>query len=436
MSATIESLPVELVVHVATYLDFQLICSLRLASCTLARKLSPAHLSRFFAYKNVKLDYGSLNDFVYMTYPGRAGCALQHCTITGVVVDKPGEPALSRLLSDAFVNLKRNSPRAGLVSLRIDAESPPEGTLNDNEQSLQDDGVFELSSHRALRIIWRTARQTFETTIATLRECQLSVTEHFQLLGAVQGCSLSYRDALLPITQLASTTTVFSLLKKLTMSLSSMCMCSVQIPNTDDQSIYGTANVQQSMHGSSLLQGLLVILATMPHLEELDIHWYNVGSLGLTSLEDGTIDLNVAAPLESPHLNLKACSLQGLYVSGEDLLRYLKAARPTKLTLTDIRLIPGTWTPIFEYLSSSISSITSYHLDDLREGNGLLVHFDDVPGQSKFPYRGVQMGPSTLTRQMGEVEATIRYQCTTRRPLGSGARTRWLESKKLEFGPP
>ncbi|KAI0903987.1 hypothetical protein F4823DRAFT_242174 [Ustulina deusta] len=436
MPATIESLPVELVVHVATYLDFQPVCSLRLASRTLAGKLSPAHLPQFFAYKNVKLDYGSLNDLVYMTCPGRAGCSLQHCTITGVVADESGEPALTRLLTDAFANLKRNSSRASLVSLRVNAESRPEGICTDNERplgfSVQDNGVFELNCRRELRIIWHTAQQTFETTMAALRECHLSVSEHFELFGAVRGCGLSYRDALLPITQLASATTVFSLLKKLTMRLSSIRISSVQISSTYDQSM----TVRQSMHGSSLLQGLLVILASMPHLEELDIHWYNIGSLDSTSLENSTVDLDVAAPLESPHLNLKACSLRGLYVAGEDLLRYLKAARPTKLTLTDIRLIPGTWTPIFEYLSSSISPITSYHLDDLRESDGLLVHFDDVPGQSKFPYRGVQMGPSTLTRQMGEVGATIRYQCTTRRPLGSGARMRWLESKKLEFGPP
>ncbi|KAI0483744.1 hypothetical protein F4859DRAFT_473980 [Xylaria cf. heliscus] len=98
-------------------------------------------------------------------------------------------------------------------------------------------------------------------------------------------------------------------------------------------------------------------------------------------------------------------------------------------------MIPGTWTAIFEYLSS-VSSITSYHLDDLREGDNLLLHFNDMPGQSKFPYYGVQMGPSTLTRQMCEIGATIRYKCTTRRPLGSGARTRWRGSKQLEFGPP
>ncbi|KAI1272734.1 hypothetical protein F5Y07DRAFT_403100 [Xylaria sp. FL0933] len=441
MPATIESLPVELVVHVANYLDFQPACSLRLASRTLADKLSPACLPQFFVYKNVKLDYESLNEFAYMTYPGRAGCVLQHCTITGVAGDEPGEPALTtRRLNDAFAALKRNSPRAGLVSLRVNAESPTlEDLVNEDAQSLQDDDdAFKLNTHRALRILWRTAQEAFETTMAALRESHLPVSEHVELRGVVHGCNLSYRETLLRITQLASATTVFSSLKKLTMSLSSMHMSLVQIPNSYDRTLYGKTLVRQSMHGSSLLQRLLAMLVFMPHLEELDIYWYNVGSSDSSSLEeDDTMNLDVTPPFEPPHLHLKACSLRGLYVAGEDLLRYLKAVRPTKLTLTDIRLIPGTWTPIFECLSSSSLPITSYHLDDLREGRyGFLVHFDDVPGQAKFPYRGVQMGPSTLTRRMSEIGTAIRYQCTTRRPLGSGARTRWLEGKTLEFGPP
>ncbi|KAI0815446.1 hypothetical protein GGR55DRAFT_628904 [Xylaria sp. FL0064] len=422
MPATIECLPVELIAHIATYLEFQPVCSLRLASRTLAGKLSPAYLPQFFAYKNVKFDHESLNEFVYMTYPGRAGCVLRHCTITVV---EESRLVLTRLLNDAFTNLKQNSPRAGLVSLRVNAESLPKGTFY----------------HLALEMLWRTAQQTFETTMTALRKCHLPVSEHLELRGSVQGCSLSYRDALFRITDLASATTVFGLLKKLTMSLSSMCITSVQIPSAYDRSMYGTAHVRQSVHGSSVIQGLLVMLASMPHLEELHIHSYNVGSLFSSLVEEGimnldNMNLDVTAPLDPAHLNLKACSLRGLYVAEEDLLRYLKAVRPTKLILADIRLIPRTWTPIFECLSSSTLPITYYHLDDLREGDGLLVHFDDVPGQSKFPYCGVQMGPSTLTRQMDEVGATIRYRCTTRWPLGSGERKRWLESKTLEFGPP
>ncbi|KAI1352295.1 hypothetical protein F5Y01DRAFT_97964 [Xylaria sp. FL0043] len=424
MPATIESLPVELVVHVANYLDFQPVCSLRLASRTLADKLSPAYLPRFFAYKNVKFDDASLKEFVYMTRPGRAGCVLRHCTIT--VVGRASRLGATRLLNDAFTNLERNSPRAGLVSLRVKAGSLPRD---------------RLYYHMALPGHWHTAQQTFETIMTALRECHLPVSEHLELRGSVQGCSLSYRGALFRITDLASATTVFGLLKQLTMSLSSMCINSVQIPSAYDRNMYGTDRVEQSVHGSSLLQGLLVMLASMPHLEELDIHWYNVGSFfsnrpgaGIMNLDD--MNLNVTAPLEPAHVNLKACSLRGLYVAGEGLLRYLEAVRPTKLTLTDIRLIPGTWTPIFECLSSSTLPITYYHLDDLRQGDGLLVHFDDVPGQAKFSYRDVQMGPSTLTRRMSEVGTPIRYRCTTQRPLGSGARTRWLESKKLEFGPP
>jgi len=429
MPATIESLPIELLAHVATYLDFQPVGSLRLASRTLLSKLSPVHLPQFFAYKNVKLDHGSLHELIYMTCPGRAGCVLQHCFITGVLSNDSDSLALTRLLTDAFVNLKRNSPCAGLVSLRVNVRASPEGSrFNHNEEDESPWSPPQDSS--LLQISCCMARQTFETITAALLESQLSVNEYFDVLGGVQGCSLSYRDALPSITHLASTTTVFGSLKKLTLRLSSIRISSVRIPDTYDQSVYSTDRIRQSMHGSSLLQRLLVMLVSMPHLEELDIHWYNFSSLD----SDDNLDLDITVPLESPHLKLKDCSLRGLYVAEEDLLRYLKAVRPNNLTLTDIHLIPGSWTSIFEYLSSSISPITSYRLDDLRESDGLLVHFNGMPGQSKFPYRGVQMGPSTLTRQMGEDGGAIRYQTTRRRPLGSPERVRWLRNKRLEFG--
>ncbi|KAI8631399.1 hypothetical protein F5Y19DRAFT_394985 [Xylariaceae sp. FL1651] len=152
-----------------------------------------------------------------MTFPGRAGCFLQYCTIAGVVAGEPSESALTRLLTNAIVNLKRTIPRTGVVSLQVNAESRPENIFNDNEQSLglfcQDDSVFVSNPCRALRIIWRTAQQTSGITMAALRVSHLSVSEHFKRLSAVQRCSLSYRDARLPITQLASTTAGFNLSK-------------------------------------------------------------------------------------------------------------------------------------------------------------------------------------------------------------------------------
>ncbi|KAI1294011.1 hypothetical protein F5Y03DRAFT_399758 [Xylaria venustula] len=410
MLATIDSLPVELVAHVATYLHFHQICSLRLASRTLAAKLCPENLPRLFAYKTVKLDYQSLNDFIYMTSPDRAGCVLKHCTITNTLVREPRDPAFTRLLNKAFVNLKRNSPRAGLVSLCVNVDLPPSSWAN---------GVPSA---------WYTAQMT----MAALRECHLSVSEHLRF-SAAQECSLPYRNALPLITQLASSTTVFSSLKKLTMGL-----CSTRAPKDYTSGAYflginSITDVRQSMHGSCLLRGLLIMLESMPRLEELDIHWYNVRTYPPTA-EDGYMDLEVAAAIEPLHINLKACSFRGLYIPVDDLLQYLKAVQPAKLTLTDVRLVSGTWTHIFEYLSSTTSPITSYHLDDLYESDGLMVHFDDVPGQSKFPYRGVQMGPSTLTRRIGEVGKRIRYQCTTRTLINSRTMRNWVWSKTMEFG--
>jgi hypothetical protein len=300
------------------------------------------------------------------------------------------------------------------VSLRIIAPTLPQVSMINHSGGEHPPplppGVQLLPKRRLM------SQQTFKTITAALLESQLSVSEFFGLLGY----SLSYGYVLSSITHLASTTTVFSSLKKLTVRLSSIRISFARFPAT-----YG-----QSAHGTNLLQRLLVMLSFMPHLEKLDAHWYNFGDL----YSNGTLDLDVTVPLELPRLKLKDCSLRGLFVPEEDLLRYLKAVRPTNLTLTDIRLVPGSWTSIFDYLSSSISPITSYHLDDLCESGELLVHFDGVPGQSKFAYDGVQMGPSALTRQMAEVGEPIRYQTTSRPPFASPERERWSASKMLEFG--
>lgn len=138
--------------------------------------------------------------------------------------------------------------------------------------------------------------------------------------------------------------------------------------------------------------------------------------------------------ISSASISLKECGLSGIYVSGSDLLEFLKATRPAILTLTDVHLISGTYTSILTYLTSPDSPITCYHLDDIYEGNHL-VYFN-VPGRSKFRYLRDNPGPSSLTRQTSHVKEEITYRFANGRPLGSGERMRWLKSKAEEYGPP
>lgn len=131
---------------------------------------------------------------------------------------------------------------------------------------------------------------------------------------------------------------------------------------------------------------------------------------------------------------LKECSLHRIYVSKSHLLRFSRAFHPATLTLTDVRLVSGTYASIIKYLTGPDSPVTYYHLDNIREGKAL-VHFD-VLGSSKFRYIGGNVGPSSLTRQTSHVKEAIRYRFASGRPLGSRKRMRWLKGKAREFGPP
>ncbi|KAI1441251.1 hypothetical protein F5Y02DRAFT_400283 [Annulohypoxylon stygium] len=419
MKSSLETLPVELIGHIVTLIDLRDIVSLRLASRTVESKVSQQHLAKYFNYKHVEMAPAPLENLAYITSQGRLGCLLEHCTITGVAGSgmsrTRNDDEHIHLLARAFSNLKQRSPKGRLtsLSLRVDVRNR--------------DSTSESDSPSLRESIWATALRTFNVTIAALHASQLPVDEHLDIYGGVSRCSLPY-DALLPLTQRFTSMPVFSSLKKLTVSLSSPFINPEE--STSDSAINTPEQFSQTVHGKLALRGLLDMSSIMPKLESLDVHWYNI-----IAYDTSTAPLD--SSVELSHSNfacLEICRLRGVYIFESDLLEFVKAVHPSALTMSDIRLTSGTYSSIFEYMALLDTPITYYHLDDLREGHAL-VHFD-VPGNAKFPYRGVTMGPSTLTRQENEVKEAIRYRITHKRPLGSGERMRWWKSKVQEFGPP
>ncbi|OTB09180.1 hypothetical protein M426DRAFT_134044 [Hypoxylon sp. CI-4A] len=421
MEPSLEALPIELVGHIVTLIDLRDIVSLRLTSRNVESKVSQQHFARYFNHKNVELAPGPLEDMVHITSQGHLGCLLQHCTITGVVGSEmsgiQNDDEHLRLLTRAFSNLKQRSPKGRLASLclRVDVRS--------RDSTSESDGPSLRES------VWATALQTFNVTMAALHASQLPVDEHLDIYDGVLRCSLAY-DALLPLTQQFSSMSVFSSLKKLTVSLSSP----FKEPegSTLDSAISKLGRSSQTVHGKLALRDLLNMSSIMPKLESLDVHWYNIIT---HDTYNAPLDpyYSVLQLGQSNFACLKTCSLRGVYILESDLLGLIKAVHPSALTMTDIRLTSGTYSSIFEYMTLPDTPITYYHLDDLRQGLNL-VHFD-VPGKAKFPYRNVTMGPSTLTRQQNEVKEAIRYRITYGRFLGSGERMRWWKRKNQEFGP-
>lgn len=128
MVGPLEAIPVEVVDHITTFLDVRSILHIRLASRLFAEKISRHVLAHIFSRRNIRLARAPLEEFVYVTSRGRAGCLLRQCTLTGLADyhtdygSYPKSPVLIRLLTEAFVNIKEDSANSSLVSLSLGVE--------------------------------------------------------------------------------------------------------------------------------------------------------------------------------------------------------------------------------------------------------------------------------------------------------------------------
>ena len=422
MASPLEALPVELIEHIVTLLDFRDIAALRLTSRTLDSKASQGSFTAFFKYKNIELTTRILQELVQVTSQSGLGCLLQHCTITGIARNETaapdGDTELLRLLTEAFCNLRQRSKKRELASLRLRVAARIES---------QDGTLIEPDKFRSWSSIWDAALRAFNVTTTALNESQLPIVGHLDIFGSLRGCSLSC-DAFSAFADTLAATHVYNSLKRLTVSLSAVYKATM---NDDFATAFTDEEAQsESRHLRFVFEDILQMLQSMPELQCLDLHWYNIGNkASISAAPPSARQKSGTSPIST---RLKECSLRGIYTTESALLQFLQAVHPTMLTLTDVRLISGTYAPIFEHLTGPYGSVMCYHLDDLHEGNAL-VHFD-VPGSSKFRYRGGNVGPSSLTRQTDDARQTIRYRFAPGRALGSGERMRWLKSKAREFG--
>ncbi|KAL1999309.1 hypothetical protein VTN02DRAFT_4710 [Thermoascus thermophilus] len=432
-SSPLEALPIELVELIVTFLEPRDVASLRLTSRIVADKTSQGSFAARFTRRTVALTTATLREMVRVTGQGHLGRLLQHVTIAGIARDgttaaekeeEEEDTEHRRLLTEAFDTLKRRSPTGGLSSLRLRVAARVDGA--DGEELVEPDHFY------AWRRVWDAALRAFKVTMAALSEARLPVTEQLDLFGSVRGCSLACDAFLLAFAHGPASMmmrTIFGSVKRVMVSLSAPYQAATE---------HGSES--ESRHANLILQNILqVLLPVMPELQSLDLHWYNLGASTSTSpVPSATRQDSNSNTSSAAAANLKECSLRGIYVSEDDLLRFLQAVRPATVTLTDIRLVAGTYASIFHYLTDPDGPVTRYHLDDIRERNAL-VHFD-VPGRPKFRYcRDDAVGPSSLTRRASQEvkeEEGIRYRFARGRALGAGERRRWLQSKAREFGPP
>ncbi|KAI1365988.1 hypothetical protein F5Y08DRAFT_338053 [Xylaria arbuscula] len=426
METTLETIPVDVMGCITTFLDARSILQIRLVSRQLVDKVPRYVLSQIFSEKTIQLNREDLEKFIYITSQGRAGCLLQRCTLIGLdfcgidYETDPEYPVLIRLLTEAFVNIKEHSPSSSLLSLNLGVRN-----LYRVGKRLDYYPIPESTPKHS----GNTAKWVLHAARTALQGSHLSVDHHLELFTSIEDEPISrlHYATILSAGDCTASTAMFSSLKKLSFCVSSKYEYNWAAGNA---TIRGEDVTIQKEHATMLLKRLPLLLASMPKLEDLDVHWYNIGS---PPVEDHPPDIDPSTRLVFPRL--KRCSLEGLYVSADDLLAFLKNLETTELVLTFINLVQGTWVPIFDYLLSSSSTIASYSLDDLME-NGRLVHFN-IPGRSKFLYRNIVLGPNTFHRRPHEVERPINYSIgpSAKRPQDYHPSLRhFYSSKRIRYG--
>ncbi|KAF2968558.1 hypothetical protein GQX73_g5044 [Xylaria multiplex] len=447
MAPSLEALPLELFEMVVVFLDFKDIACLRLASRTTEIKASQMHFVTFFHRKQVTLHARRLDDLVRMTASSRLVCCLQQLTIVGPVgLDEARSEYRAdehvNLLAQAFRNIKAKSQTGSLasLSLRAAAVSSCPDTLPWSE-------------------FWVAARRTFKVTMEALYESNLSVTENLDIFSSVTGYSLEYdafgKQAIMPaflscletwehkdplwpafnspptkmcfpasqntnpsiivaFTHRWPPTNAFTDLKRLTFSLSSIL---VDGPVTSYRNFISPnrlikVNENQGEHTGAALEAVSQLSEIMPKLESLHLQWRNVGenAAPLTVLPMDTLNgTSRPAPLQ-----LKECSLGGVFVRGAALTKFVKSMQPEIFKMRGVHLLTGTYAHLFKYLEDPDTPTTSYHLEDIFQKPYRLVHFN-VPGTTDIEYEwyegtGVIFGPSTLSRQNANKGKQITYR--------------------------
>lgn len=110
--------------------------------------------------------------------------------------------------------------------------------------------------------------------------------------------------------------------------------------------------------------GIASLLELMPNLETLNLQMYRSGK-GKTVNPDEREALEEFT--QAVHLpSLQQCSWHGINFTEETMLQFLKSyPQITHLTLGNVHITAGSWTPILEHLSSNMPALTFLRLSNL-----------------------------------------------------------------------
>ncbi|KAK6434717.1 hypothetical protein LTR95_009101 [Oleoguttula sp. CCFEE 5521] len=383
----IEDLPQEVLDNVLAGLTLPEICNLRICSRKMGVKTAQPRYKAHFRRTKVGLERAQLALFVGITKNQGLGCIVEDLTLEGMLakssvswpyqhdVQSPLRLSTSKskaciaLLSEALCNIQSaNGDVRRLRSLTLRVVDARERI-----HSWYDPTRFVVIRDR-WRPIWNCASTSFNIAISALAESGTSV-EQMRILdnNSEQRGSLA-SNTLHMVMQRKQIRTAMPLraLKQLSLSLS-------------DPDV------------SSQLLGLRFALEACPELKALALHQFSIGAKYLSNTQytpaarcgirefwklpesaEENLTCVFGSALSARTLpRLKSLRLDGVYTTGEDLIRFVQRTTPHSLRLQQIKLVTGSYAALFDYCTAQTSPITTLDLKNLYEG-ALKVTFDST----------------------------------------------------------
>nr|POF07011.1 hypothetical protein CFP56_31635 [Quercus suber] len=397
-------LPAETLHAVIAELPFHDSCNLRLTSRDMAANVIQTSFKSYFATKTVEMSKDSLEAFSSMTKQAWVSSALKHLTITGMLSSAHDqgstygfqEHELLKHLENAFSDLRSHSEHGHLCSLTLDVKG-----------SRYDGSMKRPSNIPDWHTVCDCASATALLTAKAVKASALSI-ERLDLFGMTQRCALALSD-------LGLIMETFGMQARKALSLT---VCT---------SYHETAPEQERFPPN-----LMHILGPSKHLEHLELRWVRRRHLNTSDaeLQDRAF---FASTVDNPRPlpRLTSVSLRGIDTSQDQLLAFLRTYPGlTSLSLEEIRLPQGQFSPIFAYIDEHMK-LNSLYLNDLWEKR--LIQFLGVSGKCHFPYPG---GPTWMKRTSQDRWRRIRYQpMRGGRIKGSPAADRWFARRCALYGP-
>jgi len=402
---------------ITAHLCLEEFCNLRLTCRSLANSFTNRRFRASLLSKYIDVTEDGLECFAEGAQAGDLRSLVQNLTLTGIVMasQPEGKPNLKArdlsvtLLSRAFKGLAEHGNNGGKLrslSLRVAVISDTGRRILPRDAKL--DGLArQVGTLR--EAVWSCAIKTLDIALSSLAQSQLRL-ENLDVFDAhdMQHCGIAWdRLGELDWHDIGHRGSL-TYLRSLSASLAS----SRQAFALDESNLAGLDNC----------------LRLCKRLEDIELHYLSVRWRGSPPLSSSSLLQRVASIEPYPFGNLQRCRLRGVSAHQDDLLALVSRAQLRGFSMEMIRLVSGTFRPIFNLLTGDAASITSLYLDRLHEhGSGWMIYFLEPEGSG--------IGDHKLARQGEDVKNPIVYHFPVVGPCSTPTTNAQINRREVEYGP-